>query len=625
MRRALLLLALSGLLAVALAASVAAAGGRQITVSPVARLHFPERGFLVDLPTNRNLTSTDIVVRENGQIVPNVSLVPAASSSQTFATMLVIDASDSMRGAPLKDALEAARRFANQLGAGQRVGVLTFNNRWSLVQKPTEDSTQLSSALATAPKTGQGTHIYDALAEALLVLQASHVSAGSIVLLSDGADTGSGTHETQLATRAHRMRVRIFTVGLHSSSFRPGPLRSLALDTGANYAEASSPAQLGSIYEQIGKRLASEYLLRYRSDANPGSNVVVLMNIQGVGSSTALYSVPKVVNVPPFKRSLLQRFWTSAFSLLVMALLVAAFAAVGVWALVRRPTSTIAARVAEFATLPSTSTEEPEQPKRFSDRLFGGTERSLSRTSWWGRFKEELEIANIKYSAEQILGMAILGTLLLGLLLSLWSPVFSIFALAFPLVVRGSCRTALRRVRGAFEEQLPDNLQVLASALRAGHSLVGALSVVATDALEPSKREFTRVVADEQLGVPLEDSLREVARRMDNRDLEQVALVGELQRQSGGNMAEVLDRVVETVRARFDLRRLVKTLTAQGRLARWILSALPLVLIGLISLVNPGYETPLFSSTGGQAVVVFAGLMVIAGSLAIKKIVDIKV
>src|SRR5579862_9457629 len=162
MKRRLLLLALSGVCAAAFAASAAAAGG-PITVSPVARLHFPDRGFLIDLPANRNLTSTDIVVRENGQIVPNVSLVPAASSSQTFATMLVVDASDSMRGAPLKDAFDAARRFANQLRTGQRVGLMTFASHWSLVQKPTEDSTQLASALASLPKTGKGTHIYDAL------------------------------------------------------------------------------------------------------------------------------------------------------------------------------------------------------------------------------------------------------------------------------------------------------------------------------------------------------------------------------------------------------------------------------------------------------------------------------
>jgi tight adherence protein B len=183
----------------------------------------------------------------------------------------------------------------------------------------------------------------------------------------------------------------------------------------------------------------------------------------------------------------------------------------------------------------------------------------------------------------------------------------------------------LERRRKAFAEQLPDNLQVLASALRAGHSFVGAMSVVIDDADEPSKTEFGRVVADEQLGVPLEDAIRGVVKRMDNEDLEQVALVAALQRQTGGNMAEVLERVTETIRERFELRRMVKTLTAQGRMTRWIVSALPVTLLIAISIINPQYTKPLFTSTGGRLALMVAAVMVVTGSLVIKKIVNIKV
>jgi tight adherence protein B len=166
---------------------------------------------------------------------------------------------------------------------------------------------------------------------------------------------------------------------------------------------------------------------------------------------------------------------------------------------------------------------------------------------------------------------------------------------------------------------------VLASALRAGHSLVGALSVVVDDAPEPSRREFRRVVADEQLGVPLEEALGVVADRMHNRDLEQVALVAALQRETGANSAEVLDRISDTVRERAALRRLVRTLTAQGRMARWIVSALPVALLLVISVLNPSYMTPMYHRTPGQVLLFLAALMVISGSLVIRKIVNIRV
>jgi tight adherence protein B len=624
LRRTALLLSVLAVALAALAAAVGADSGT-VSVTPVARLPFPERGFLLGLPTDRPVSNSDVVVRENGEPVTNTSLVPADRSIARLGTILVIDASDSMKGQPLNDAFAAARLFTRQFTNGERVGVLTFNAKPSTLQVPTTDSTKADAALATVPRTRQGTHIYDAVAQALVLLRNAHVSAGSIVLLSDGADTGSATKETQLATRAQRMRVRIFSVGLHSDSFAPSPLQRLARDTHAVYAEATSSKQLGPIYAQIGRKLANEYLLRYRSTANPGARIVVTVNVRGVGGTTLLYNVPKIVAVQPFHRSIVQRFWSSGFSLFVIALLAAGLAALGATLLLRTPPSTVVARISEFADLSTGKDGDAEAKAPMSSRLFGSTERSLSRTAWWTRFREELEIAGIKYSAEQILGVAIIGTILAGLLLVSLAPILVIFAFFVPAIVFGACREATRRVRRRFEDQLPDNLQVLASALRAGHSFVGALSVVATDASEPSKREFTRVVADEQLGVPLEISLRDVSRRMGSSDLEQVALVAELQRQSGGNMAEVLDRVVDTIRGRFDLRRLVRTLTAQGRLARWILTLLPVVLALLIEVSNPDYMAPLFGTGFGQFLLVLATIMIVSGSLLIKKIVNIKV
>jgi len=209
----------------------------------------------------------------------------------------------------------------------------------------------------------------------------------------------------------------------------------------------------------------------------------------------------------------------------------------------------------------------------------------------------------------------VFGSLLVGIVL----------ALAIPLGVRSLLKRQLLRQRRLFAEQLPDNLQVLASALRAGHSFIGALSVVVNDAPEPAKSEFQRVVADEQLGVPIDEALRVVVERMESRELEQVALVGALQRETGGNTAEVLDRVTDTIRERFELRRTVQTLTAQGRMSRWVLTFLPLFLLLAITLINPSYMNVMYSSTAGKVLLVLAGISVACGSLVIKRIVNIKV
>jgi tight adherence protein B len=204
-------------------------------------------------------------------------------------------------------------------------------------------------------------------------------------------------------------------------------------------------------------------------------------------------------------------------------------------------------------------------------------------------------------------------------------PALGLLAFGVPAFVWSLISRRVRRQRTLFCDQLPDNLQVIASAMRAGHSFSGAMGVVVEDAPEPTRRELQRVIADERLGVPIEEALDVVVRRMASKDLEQVALVAALQRETGGNTAEVLDRVTETVRDRLALRRMVLTLTAQGRLSRWVVSALPVGLLVVITLLNPQYVRPLYTTGFGHVVLVAAALMVISGSLVIKRIVDIKV
>ncbi len=241
-------------------------------------------------------------------------------------------------------------------------------------------------------------------------------------------------------------------------------------------------------------------------------------------------------------------------------------------------------------------------------------------------WRTTLELADIKATPLQFVLVTGLATVVLVLILGTAFGVAGILIAAFtPFLARAFVLRRLSRKRAAFAEQLPDNLEVVASSLRAGHSLVGAMKVVADDAVEPSKSEFRRIVGDEQFGMPLEDALQVTVKRMENKDIDQVALVARLQREMGSNSAEVLDRIVETVRARMELRRLIRTLTAQGRLSRWVLTLLPVGLAVVISLLSSSYMHPLFHTTLGQILLIGAAIMVALGSWVIGKIVDIRI
>src|SRR5207247_2880153 len=147
-----------------------------------------------------------------------------------------------------------------------------------------------------------------------------------------------------------------------------------------------------------------------------------------------------------------------------------------------------------------------------------------------------------------------------------------------------------------------------------GHRGARPRNVVTDNAHEPAHSEWRRIVLDEQLGVPVDEAVNRIAERMESRDLEQVALLAELQRTAGGNAAEVLDTVIQTLRERADVRRLIKTLTAQGRMARWILTSLPIVAGLGMWLLQRDLMRPLLTTSGGQIALVIASLMVVAGS-----------
>jgi len=285
----------------------------------------------------------------------------------------------------------------------------------------------------------------------------------------------------------------------------------------------------------------------------------------------------------------------------------------------------VAERVSAYVTLRA---EDPESNKSLIERALGDRQaRKIAKSPLFTRIRTELEVAEVKLSVEQLALVVTLATVAIGWLLvsSTGSPVAGALALAVPFGAQLVVKVLAGRQRRRFAEQLPDNLQVVASAMRSGQTFVGALKAVLEDAPEPSQRELRRAVLDEQLGIPLPDALHQVTARMRSEDFHHVAVVASLQRETGGNTAEVIELVADTVRERIEIRRMVRGLTAQGRLSGSVLSLLPVGLLMMISVVNPHYVHPLFHSTPGLLALGAALLMVIGGALVIRKIIEIKV
>ncbi|MBN2022901.1 MAG: type II secretion system F family protein [Pirellulales bacterium] len=182
-----------------------------------------------------------------------------------------------------------------------------------------------------------------------------------------------------------------------------------------------------------------------------------------------------------------------------------------------------------------------------------------------------------------------------------------------------------RRRMKAFGVQLPDALEMLARSLRAGQSLGSGFNVIAQEMSNPIAMEFGRVFEEQNLGISLEESLDSLCERVPNLDLKFFCTAIILQRQTGGDLAEILDKIGRLIRERFQIWGQVQALTGEGRLSGIILLALPIALFLVVYQMNPDYVMVLFTDPVGKKMIAFAVFLQVIGALVIRKIVNIKV
>jgi Flp pilus assembly protein TadB len=193
------------------------------------------------------------------------------------------------------------------------------------------------------------------------------------------------------------------------------------------------------------------------------------------------------------------------------------------------------------------------------------------------------------------------------------------------LSMRMSLSLRILRRRSAFSEQLPDLLQLIASALQSGFSLPQAFDAVVREDTQPAAGEFARALAEAQLGADLEDALEDVANRMDSDDMRWTVLAIRIQQGVGGNLAEVLLTIAGTIRERAYLRRQVHALSAEGRLSAYILVILPLLVAAWLFISSPAYMRLLYTTTAGRIALLLAVVFMVAGALWMRRTIRVEV
>ncbi|MFT7649184.1 MAG: tight adherence protein B [Candidatus Poriferisodalaceae bacterium] len=588
-----------------------------------------------------------VVVREDGVVIPADVVAVAGDELQVI---VALDTSGSMEGEAWRAARAAAVDFVDQLPAGVAIATIAFGNVATVTSEFSTDKSRAIDAVE-AMRVGGSTALYDA-ASLAAGLAVSAAATPYLVILSDGADTASSASLSEATLTLNAASVTTYAVSLVNEGSDRGSLASLSAN---RVVEAEDADALSEVYGALAEQLSNQYTVRYESQANGATGIQIEISHDGRtfrdsqrltlpvlaptvsvaeqsgdqspsrqvfddgrSSLPATPAAPAaaVSSVAP-ETSGLDGSWTLLVGALALA---AAFLAMFVVLLTtkgraQKPRSQVVVRRAPTG---SRLRDLAASAAASADQVMAGRGSSRGLNTLLERAGSPLRLGEFLVgSGGVVFVLGLLGLALGGLVGGVLLLVLGLVGARVFLVAMGK-----RRLK-AFEGQLGPTLQLMATALRTGHGLLQAVSAVALEAESPTREEFHRVTAENRLGRDLVESLDAMAMRLDNDDFEWIVQAIAIQRDIGGDLAEILDNVASTIADRSRIRRQVDALSADGRISARVLMALPLVAAVMFSFIQPGYLDALFRQTAGQIMVAGATLLMVVGAIWLKKIVEL--
>jgi tight adherence protein B len=582
-----------------------------------------------------DLDSVQVTV--DGQPV-EASAAPVQAGQIQRTAVLALDVSDSMRGERFAAAQQAARTYLESAPDDVSIGLVTFAGDVTVVASPTQGHDSLVNDVATL-SLARGTQLYDGVLEA--ITQAGSEGARQVIVLSDGADTSS-TPLAEVVESAEASGITVNVVALEQGTSARSTLRRITDASNGSVLPADDPAALAKVFATEAEALAQQVLVKFSAPVSGDATVEVSLDADGqtytdtaftsfaasAAVETADAQEPLAVEASqpllPVGRELMVA-GAAAVGLAVAALLVVAFGGKP------RQKQSLADTLNYYSGTGAPPAPEQVSRAQFNvrDSAVALAEQVVQKGDFESKLNARLNAAGTSLTAAEWLlahaGIVVLGALLgfllgggswIALLLSM------VLAAVGPWIFLGLKRS--RRLR-AFGSQLADTLQLMSGGLSAGLSLPQAVDTVVREGAEPMSGELRRALVEQRLGVGIEDALDGVAERMSSKDFAWVVMAIRIQREVGGNLAELLNTVAATLREREYLRRQVISLSAEGRLSAWILGGLPPMFVAYLAATRPDYLEPLVTTPIGWGMTGMAILMLVTGAFWLAKTVKVEV
>lgn len=592
---------------------------------------------LVSVPEGAEVDLSKVTVAVEGEDADASAAAAGAAEADTEVrrrAVLAIDTSDSMKGARFDSARAAAGVYLDTVPDDVEVGIVTFDAEVRTLLEPTTDRASAEAVVASL-ELARGTRLYDGIRTA--VDELGDEGQRTVLVLSDGRNTND-TQLTDVTAAIEESGVQLDAVALDQAAADTAPLQAL-VDAGKGALVPADPSALSSAFAAEAASLARQVLVTAEIPsavtAEEGTIEVSLPTSAGVLTASTFAPIG---DGSPTPSSIATEVAENALQLPTTAMY-GGLAALGLGLLVlfggilqmagSRTPRTVEQRIAAYGSAATPSAGAGQAQFNLNEMKDAAASMLHRNRGLEARIERRLEAAgNALKPAEWLLlhGLiAILGALI-GLLLGGGSVLLLLLGLLAGLLLPWWWLgfKEKRRVK-AFNSGLADTLQLIAGSLSAGMSLAQSVDAVVNEGNEPIASEFKRVLVETRLGVPLEVALEGIAQRIKSVDFAWVVMAIRIQREVGGNLAELLKTVGGTLRERDYLRRQVQTLSAEGKLSAYILIGLPIGLALYLLTVRREYIMPMFSEPLGWMLVAAASFLLAIGWFAMSRIVKVEV
>jgi tight adherence protein B len=625
-----------------------ASTGSDIVLNKIYTDEFPKIVFYIDFKEGSkigslDLKNEDIKIVEGKSEVKNLVVEKVDTVSEPIGVVLVLDTSGSMKGEPIENAKLATMFFIDQMRKIDKFAVVGFSDDIKVYSPFTKDRAQLKNSINQVEAKGE-TSLFDGIDISIDQFKDFDIKYKYIVVLSDGLDTVSKLKLQDNINKALKENITVFSIAILSKDYNPNDLNKISSDTGGELLVAASAGELKNLYSEISRKIRNQYKVSYTSlwPNIKTINSEVLINKSGLSDSITLsynnpYFAPQPTEIIKEANSAsylkyLNIWWVRiiVYAAIFICVIMFLYALILIFfrpkPILKKKTEIYGSKTSAGISIEEEMLQEKGRPGLFR-KLPGAASKTVSKKGFLESFDFKLERAGLKIRGSEFLTLQIISAIVAGILAQFFlknvlitsAVVLLIIFIPFLLI-----NSLISKLVQKFDEQLPDTLQLISGALKAGYSFNQAIGMVVEETKPPISDEFQRVLNEIRMGLPESEALENSSKRIGSAHFAWVVMAINVQRGVGGNLAEIMEIIANTIRERARVMSQIKALTSEGRLSAVILIALPICLGAVLFIINRAYVSLLFSTTIGLIMVSFSAVLMVVGIIWIIRIVNVK-